>query len=120
LLRRPLFWADRQVSPTDFISRLHGDAHVLAPDAHAGVSHLINATVGPDGLGGGKRLGVGLAGRGVYGQQHGAFAVVAVHPELEAVQERGVTAPVPFHQHLFLFIFRFVCPSFSLFVSAVI
>ena len=85
--------AERQLRPTVLFSRGHGDAHRLAPDAHAGVIHLIDGAVSPHGLGGRERLRIRVAGRGVHGEQPKAFAIAAIHLGFAAVQPGGVTAP---------------------------
>ena len=99
-MRRPLFWADRQVSPTHFISRRHGDAHGLAPEARLLLVHVVDGLVDPFCKSGRERLRVRVAGRGVYGQEHKALAVAAIHPYLATAQEGNVAAPCPFDQHL--------------------
>ena len=73
-------------------SRWHGDAGGLAPDADLGIIQAINGLVGPLHRRGGERLRVGVAGRGVNGQQHKAFAIGAIHLDFATVQKGAVAA----------------------------
>ena len=86
--------------PCHFISRRDGDVGGLAPDAHLSLAQMVNGAVGPLHGCGRERLRVGVAGRGVNGQQHIALAVVAVHLDFATVQPRAVTAPAPFDHHM--------------------
>ena len=63
---------------SDFIlnlSRAHGQAHGQAPQAGLRFAHAIDGLVGPFGGRGRQRLGVGVIGRGVDGQEPEALAV---------------------------------------------
>ena len=57
------------------IGSAHRHAHGLAPSADLRVVGAVDGFVGPDGLVGRERLGVGVIGGGVDGQQVKAFAV---------------------------------------------
>ena len=63
--------------------------------ADLAVADAVDGAVGPFGGHGGEGLGIGVAGRGVVGQQHEGIAVAAVHLEFAEVEEDFVAAPAP-------------------------
>ena len=65
-----------------------------------GITHAVDGFIGPFGGGGGKRLGVGVVGRAVVGEQAKPFAVAAIHVDFAQVEIRAVAAPTPLHEHL--------------------
>ena len=92
------FWSEiPYVVSYVYFSRWHGDADGLAPDADLRVVETVDRLVSPLHGGGGEGLRVGVAGRGVNGQQHKTFAVGAIHLDFATVQKGAVAAPAPFH-----------------------
>jgi hypothetical protein len=73
----------------------HRDLNGIAPHAHLRIAHAVDGAVFPLGRRGGEGKGVGVVGRGVVGEEDEAFAVAAVHLELEHVEEGAEALPAP-------------------------
>jgi len=91
----------RQFSVSLFIIlAAHGEAHGRAPQAGLRLVHAVDGLVSPLGRHGGKRLRVGVVGRGVYGQEHKALAIATVHPDFATAQIEAETLPAPLDHHM--------------------